>query len=168
MSQQSKTPKSASVDTETDLLTRLTNHPPKQNPIPPKCVLKFLLLITERLLRKYIGYAKKYCPSPVISDEARSILQEFYLSLRENQSTSDYTPITTRQIESMVRLAEARARLELRDQVTKQDAEDVVQIVRQSLKEAFEDDFECFDFRKTSGMSSKKQQQAFVALLNQR
>lgn len=121
-----------------------------------------------RLLRKYIGYAKKYCPSPVVTPEACDVLQEFYLSLRENQSTSDYTPITTRQIESMIRLAEARARLELREQVTKADAEDVVQIIRQSLKEAFEDDFECFDFRKTSGMSSRKQQTAFVSLLNQR
>eukprot|EP01127_Copromyxa_protea_P006772 TRINITY_DN1675_c0_g2_i1.p1 TRINITY_DN1675_c0_g2~~TRINITY_DN1675_c0_g2_i1.p1 ORF type:complete len:320 (-),score=65.33 TRINITY_DN1675_c0_g2_i1:62-964(-) len=152
----SQTSSTMSATDETDLLMRLINQPPKQSPIPPK------------LLRKYIGYAKKYCPSPTLSPEACDILQEFYLSLRENQSTSDYTPITTRQIESMVRLSEARARLELRDVVTKQDAEDVVQIVRQSLKEAFEDDFQCFDFRKTSGMSSRKQQTAFVSLLNQR
>jgi hypothetical protein len=39
--------------------------------------------------------------------------------------------------------------------VTKRDAEDVVEIIRQSLKEAFEDDYQCFDFRKTSGMSTR-------------
>lgn len=68
----------------------------------------------------------------------------------------------------MVRLAEARARLELRDVVTRQDAEDVVEIMRQSLKEAFEDDFQCFDFRKTATMSKKKLQTAFVSILTER
>eukprot|EP01126_Amoeba_proteus_P052303 TRINITY_DN6301_c0_g1_i2.p1 TRINITY_DN6301_c0_g1~~TRINITY_DN6301_c0_g1_i2.p1 ORF type:complete len:205 (+),score=48.28 TRINITY_DN6301_c0_g1_i2:197-811(+) len=146
-----------SVDSqETDLLIRLVNQPQDPAPIPPK------------LLRKYIGYAKRYCPSPSLTPEACSVLQEFYIALRENQSTRDYIPITTRQIESMIRLSEARARLELRESVTKQDAEDVVQIMRQSLKEAFEDEFECYDFRKTSGMSSQKQRSAFISLLNQR
>eukprot|EP01125_Pyxidicula_operculata_P011647 TRINITY_DN3816_c0_g1_i3.p1 TRINITY_DN3816_c0_g1~~TRINITY_DN3816_c0_g1_i3.p1 ORF type:complete len:123 (+),score=33.42 TRINITY_DN3816_c0_g1_i3:198-566(+) len=68
----------------------------------------------------------------------------------------------------MIRLAEARARIELRDTVTKEDAEDVVEILRQSLKEAFEDDFTCFDFRKTKTMSKKKLQTTFIALLTER
>jgi len=68
----------------------------------------------------------------------------------------------------MVRLAEARARVELRDTVTKEDAEDVIEIMRQSLKEAFEDDFQCFDFRKTATMSKKKLQTTFVSILTQK
>jgi len=67
-----------------------------------------------------------------------------------------------------VRLAEARARMELRDAVTKEDAEDVIEIMRQSLKEAFEDDFQCFDFRKTTTMSKKKLQTTFVSVLTDR
>ena len=42
----------------------------------------------------------------------------------------DSCPITTRQLESLIRLTEARARLELREEATKEDAEDVVEIVR--------------------------------------
>ncbi len=43
---------------------------------------------------------------------------QFYLELREQHQSQDSTPITTRQVESLARLAEARARLELRETVT--------------------------------------------------
>ena len=46
-------------------------------------------------------------------------------------------PITTRQLESLVRLAQARARAELRDRVTEADAKDVVLLMEESLLEAF-------------------------------
>ncbi len=49
------------------------------------------------------------------------MLQQFYLQLRK-QSSADGSPITARQLESLVRLVEARARLELREEITKQDA----------------------------------------------
>ena len=49
--------------------------------------------------------------------------QAFYLQLRADTSPHDGTPITARQLESLVRLAEARARAELRATVTRRDAE---------------------------------------------
>lgn len=42
----------------------------------------------------------------------------------------DSTPITTRQLESLIRLTESRARLELREVATKEDAEDVIEIMK--------------------------------------
>lgn len=51
------------------------------------------------------------------------------------------TPITTRQLESLVRLAEARARLELREIVTGDDARDVIEIMTESLHDVFADEF---------------------------
>lgn len=56
--------------------------------------------------------------------------QDFYLELRKQHQTRDSTPITTRQLESLIRLTEARARLELREEATKHDAEDVIQIMK--------------------------------------
>ena len=35
-------------------------------------------------------------------------MQEFYLDLRKNHQTADSTPITTRQLESLIRLTEVR------------------------------------------------------------
>ncbi|WP_416347053.1 hypothetical protein, partial [Enterobacter asburiae] len=45
-----------------------------------------------------------------MTPEAAAVLQEFYLSLRKQHKTVDSTPITTRQLESLIRLAEARAK----------------------------------------------------------
>lgn len=57
-----------------------------------------------------------------MSRSAAEILQNFYLRLRDRNTSADGTPITARQLESLVRLAEARARVDLRDKITDQDA----------------------------------------------
>lgn len=59
-----------------------------------------------------------------------NLLKEFYLELRKQHQTQDSTPITTRQLESLIRLTEARARLELREVATKEDAGDVIEIMK--------------------------------------
>lgn len=57
-----------------------------------------------------------------MSTPAADILQKFYLKLRDRNTSADGTPITARQLESLVRLAEARAKLDLREEITVQDA----------------------------------------------
>lgn len=57
-----------------------------------------------------------------MSKPAAEILQKFYLRLRDHSTSADSTPITARQLESLVRLAEARARVDLREEITVQDA----------------------------------------------
>lgn len=84
-------------------------------------------LIPPQMLRKYISYAQRFV-SPKLSEEATRVLKEFYLSCRHGNS-SDALPITTRQLESAVRLSEARAKAELRSTVTKEDAEDIIAIM---------------------------------------
>ena len=121
------------------------------------------------LLRKYIGYARKYV-HPQLTSEAATVLQEFYLNLRQKHRSQDSTPITTRQIESLVRLAEARARLELRETVTRQDAEDVVEIMKTSMIDTCTDDFGVVDYGRSqmgSGMSKKKQAKLLVRRLGE-
>jgi DNA helicase MCM8 len=123
--------------------------------------------LPQKLLRKYIGYAKKYV-SPTLTEGACQVIQKFYLSLRERQQTQDTSPVTTRQLESLIRLAEARAKLELRELVTQRDAEDVVEIMKQSLADAFEDDLTPIDFRQFKGMSKQKMITTFVTELTKR
>ena len=57
------------------------------------------------------------------------IIKEFYLDLRAKYRSLDSTPITTRQLESLVRLVEARAKIELRETATKEDAMDIVDLM---------------------------------------
>ncbi|KXZ52381.1 hypothetical protein GPECTOR_9g425 [Gonium pectorale] len=60
--------------------------------------------------------------------------------------------LLARQLESLVRLAEARARAELREVVSREDAEDVVDLVREALYDRFGSDLAagCTDYRAMS------------------
>ena len=60
----------------------------------------------------------------------------------------------------MTRLAEARAKAELRLKVTAEDAQDVVEIMKYSLFETVSDEFGNLDFSRSqlgTGMSKKDQ-----------
>ena len=63
-----------------------------------------------------------------MSEEATQVLKDFYMSCRKNTS-DDALSITTRQLESAIRLSQARAKAELRLTVTKEDAEEVISIM---------------------------------------
>jgi len=78
-------------------------------------------------------------------------------------------PITTRQLESLVRLAQARAKIEFRNTVTKDDARDVITLLRESVREACTTVTGAVDFsRATSGMSAAKTVRSLVAALHAR
>ncbi|XP_025104122.1 DNA helicase MCM8-like [Pomacea canaliculata] len=131
---------------------------PKGQPLDP---------IPPPLLRKYIGYARKYV-HPKIGKDAAKNLQNFYLELRKRHQTRDSTPITTRQLESLIRLTEARARLELREEATAKDAEEVVEIMKYSMLDVFTDQFGLLDFQRSqlgSGMSGRSIPKKFISAL---
>jgi replicative DNA helicase Mcm len=90
--------------------------------------------IPLELLRKYISYAKTI--KPVLTNEALQRLKDFYLAMR-SASESEGSPIaiTARQLESLIRLAEARARAALRTEVLAEDAEAAINIMKRSLEE---------------------------------
>ncbi|XP_057983976.1 probable DNA helicase MCM8 [Malania oleifera] len=117
------------------------------------------------LLRKYIAYARTFV-FPRMSKPAAEILQKFYLRLRDRNTSADGTPITARQLESLVRLAEARARLELREEITVQDALDVVEIMKESLYDKYVDEHGFVDFGRSGGMSQQKEAKRFLSALN--
>ncbi|NWU01238.1 MCM8 helicase, partial [Urocynchramus pylzowi] len=124
--------------------------------------------IPHQLLRKYVGYARQYV-HPSLSPEAAQVLQEFYLELRKQNQGADSTPITTRQLESLIRLTEARSRLELREKSTKEDAEDVIEIMKYSMLGTYSDEFGKLDFERSqhgSGMSHRSQAKRFVSALS--
>jgi len=90
--------------------------------------------IPAALLRKYVSYAKNV--KPTLTAEALDRLKEFYLAMRAASETEG-TPIaiTARQLESLVRMAEARARAALRDKVSAEDAEASIALMKRSLEE---------------------------------
>lgn len=117
------------------------------------------------LLRKYIAYARTYI-FPRMTKPAAEILQKFYLKLRDHNTSGDGTPITARQLESLVRLAGARARVDLREEITEQDALDVVEIMKESLYDKYVDEHGFVDFGRSGGMSQQKEAKRFLSALH--
>ena len=86
------------------------------------------------LLRKYIAYAKRV--EPVLSEEAVNEIRQYYLKMRSmSGSTESPLVITPRQLEALVRLAEARARSFLRDRVEAEDARSIIRLMTLSLQD---------------------------------
>ena len=104
----------------------LDTHRAKEAPVEPP--------IPPELLRKYISYAKLI--EPKLTEEAMERIRSFYLEMRA-LSSGEGSPIaiTARQLESLIRIAEARARAALRDYVTAEDAEAAIDIMKRSLQE---------------------------------
>jgi len=91
--------------------------------------------IEPELLRKYIAYARKNV-NPHLTDEAIQVLKEFYVSTRNsNPEEQGPVPITARQLEAIIRLSEASAKIKLKDTVDKEDAERAVKLQMACLKE---------------------------------
>ncbi|CAI6342749.1 unnamed protein product [Macrosiphum euphorbiae] len=104
--------------------------------------------ISQAELRKYIAYARKYVSSPTLSNEAKEMLQQFFIELRTN-NLSYGIPITVRQLESCIRLAQARAKVELREEVTAKDAYEIIELLNFSLVKTQWDEFSGFGFKKS-------------------
>ncbi len=89
--------------------------------------------IKPEILKKYIAYAKRF--QPELTPRAAKLIEDFYLKMRSMYQQTSTVTITARQLESLVRLAEARARAALRDYVTEEDVMDVIELVKKSLSE---------------------------------
>ena len=76
---------------------------------------------------------------PKLTKEAVDIIKEFYVDLRSTGSEGDAAvkpiPISARQLEAIVRLAEASAKIKLRDKVTKADAIRAINLLKYCMSE---------------------------------
>jgi replicative DNA helicase Mcm len=90
--------------------------------------------VGSELMRKYVSYAKTI--KPVLSHDALMRLNDFYLAMRAASETEGSpVAITARQLESLVRISEARARVALKKEVSAEDAEAAITIMKRSLEE---------------------------------
>jgi len=90
--------------------------------------------IEPELLRKYIAYARRAI-FPVLSEEAKKRLEEYYVGLRRQAESGDAPiPITARQLEALIRLSEASARMRMSEVVEMEDVERVIRIMEGCLR----------------------------------
>jgi len=96
------------------------------------------------MIRKYIAYVRQTC-KPELTDSAIEELKKYYLQMRSSGNTKA-VPITARQLEGLIRLSEANARLRLSDKVTRSDAKKAIELVHHCLKLiAFDEETGTFD-----------------------
>jgi len=92
--------------------------------------------IDLQLLKKWVVYARQNI-KPKMSEKAAQLIEEYYTRMRsaaiENGKISSI-PITTRQLEAIIRLSEACARVRLSNEVSVEDAQRAINLVESSLK----------------------------------
>ena len=91
--------------------------------------------IPTEFLRKYIAYVKQKI-EPSITDDALQEIKDFYLKMRASGGAEEgikAIPISARQLEALVRLTEASAKLRLSDKATKKDAKKAIELVEYCL-----------------------------------
>lgn len=90
----------------------------------------------------YITYAKTQI-HPVLTPAAGTALADAYVAMRQLgddiRASERRITATTRQLESMIRLSEAHARMRLSPEVTAADVEEAVRLIRSAIKQAATD-----------------------------
>ncbi|WEW57987.1 MCM DNA helicase complex subunit [Emydomyces testavorans] len=99
-------------------------------------------ILPVEFLTSYITYAKTNV-SPRLTPAAGEALTNAYVEMRklgdDIRSAERRITATTRQLESMIRLSEAHARMRLAEEVVTADVEEAVRLIRSALKQAATD-----------------------------
>lgn len=92
--------------------------------------------LSTDFIKTYIAYAKRNI-NPKLTDEALMEIQNYYVTIRNSGSDGSEgikaVPITARQLEALVRLAEASARVRLSKEVSKHDAKIAIELLHYAL-----------------------------------
>lgn len=103
---------------------------------PEKVTNNFVLPV--EFLTLYIQYAKEHY-NPVMTEEGKSELVKCYVEMRklgdDARSSEKRVTATTRQLESMIRLSEAHAKMRLSNKVELKDVQEAVRLIRSAIKE---------------------------------
>lgn len=89
-------------------------------------------ILPQDVLRKYITYAKQNCYPKLQTGDYEKIAA-VYAELRRESTVTQGMPIAVRHLESMIRMAEARARMHLRDYVNDDDIDAAIKTMLESF-----------------------------------
>jgi len=125
------------------------------------------MLIPRDLFRKYIAYAKQRIV-PELTDEAVDELRKFYVELRNRPVSSESAmrpiPISARQLQALIRMSEASAKLRLSKEVTKDDAKESIELMKYYLMQVgYDYESKTFDIDKIyTGMTASKRNKVLI------
>jgi replicative DNA helicase Mcm len=130
-----------------DLIFPIKDYPDK---IKDKEMSKFILKLHQNkeedkiipdidtnLLRKYVAYARQNI-FPRLTDEAVNAIQKYYMKMRSSGTETEgikSVPISARQLEAVIRMAEASAKVRLSSEVSIVDAKRSIDLLQHCLSE---------------------------------
>ena len=158
-----------------DLIFPLRDIPDKKN---DKDILKFIIRsgnekikgierklkingveLSDELLIKYLYYVDENF-KPTISEEAENLIIDYYLKMRELSKNGAIT-ITTRQAESLIRIAEAVAKAKLKDEVEADDAREAIELMQFCLEQiSYDPESGKIDIDKMYGIPQSKREKS--------
>ncbi len=112
------------------------------------------MLIPRELFRKYVAYAKQRI-RPELTNDAVEEIKRFYIELRNRPVSSESAirpiPISARQLQALIRMSEASAKLRLSERVTREDAKSAIEIMKYYLMQVgYDYESKTFDIDKIS------------------
>ena len=123
--------------------------------------------VDSRMLKLYISYAKKL--RPVMTTEAQYKIKEYYTGLRNRYHSTDEQdktmPITPRQLESIIRLSEADAKMYLSKTVDVKHADHAIEMMNLFLSVTLRGDVD-YAFSGMDAQQRRKEQNPSMILLD--
>jgi len=95
-------------------------------------------VIPMHLLTAYISYARRHC-RPVLSNEAEEKLIEFYTAMRQQGGNQKVITATPRQLEALIRLSEALAKMKLKEVVDEEEVHEAKRLMDVATQRAATD-----------------------------
>ena len=122
--------------------------------------------LDAEFLKKYVAYARKNC-HPELSKEAGQAIKKFFVDLRSRVAGEEAPiPITFRQSEALIRLAEASAKIQMRNKVTEEDAIRAINLMKASLREfGFEPETGRIDIDRAEGQRVTSAQRSKIRIM---
>jgi replicative DNA helicase Mcm len=119
------------------------------------------MFVPRDLFRKYVAYAKQRI-KPELSDEAVEEIKNFYVELRNKPIACEGglrpIPISARQLQALIRMSEACAKVRLSKKVTKDDAIKSIELMKYYLMQVgYDYESKTFDIDRISGRFSTSQ-----------
>ena len=99
---------------------------------------KVLPKVDPVLFKKYVAYSRQNV-KPILTKETSEKILNYYIELRDIGRSQDSFSATPRQLEGLIRLAEASARIKLKDKIEIDDALRAIRIFKTSLEQTSTD-----------------------------
>lgn len=87
--------------------------------------------LDANFFKRYVAFARRYV-HPILTEQAAEALKKNYIDLRNEGSSKNVVIATPRILESMIRISESLAKMQLREEVSSKDVEEALRLIKEA------------------------------------